>query len=242
MESKDVLRQRLEAGSVPLKARQSLVREMFEQTGCQLAEQPVTKKFSNVVCTLPGQIHSTIIVGAHYDFADEGRGIVDDWTGAALLPLLYEALKERSRKHSFQFVAFAAEERGLVGSKFFVQHMTAEQRGNTKALVNLECPGLTPPKVWVSRSAPVLVNRLSDIANSIQVPLQGINVDKVGDDDTHPFLNKKIPVISIHSVTSETLPILHSRRDNLNAVRLDDYFDAYRLVAFYLAFLDETLN
>jgi hypothetical protein len=29
----------------------------------------------------------------------------------------------------------------------------------------------------------------------------GVVVDNVGDDDTHPFLDKKISVISIHSLT-----------------------------------------
>jgi peptidase M28-like protein len=242
LEPKEVLQKRLEAGGVPLKDRQAVIRQMFEQAGCRVTEQPVNKKFANVICSLPGQIPSTIIVGGHYDFPEEGRGIVDDWSGTALLPSLYEALKNEPRKHSYQFVAFAAEEQGLIGSDYFVKKMTAEQRENTLAFVNLECLGLTPPKVWVSRSTPMLVGRLGEIANAIRVPLQGVNVDKVGDDDTHPFLNKKMPVISIHSVTSETFPILHSKRDNLEAVHMSDYFDAYRLVAFYLAYLDVKLN
>jgi hypothetical protein len=72
----------------------------------------------------------------------------------------------------------------------------------------------------------------------VQVPLQGVNVDKVGDDDSHPFMDKGVPVITIHSMTQETWPLLHSRRDNLKAVDLDQYYAAYRLVAFYLKYLD----
>lgn len=48
-------------------------------------------------------------------------------------------------------------------------------------------------------------------------------------------------MISIHSVTSETLPILHSKRDDIMAVQMDDYDAAYRLVVFYLAYLDNKL-
>lgn len=59
-----------------------------------------------------------------------------------------------------------------------------------------------------------------------------------GDDDTHPFLYKMIPVISIHSITQDTFAILHSSRDNIAAIHSDDYYNAYRLVAFYLAYLD----
>jgi hypothetical protein len=66
-------------------------------------------------------------------------------------------------------------------------------------------------------------------------------VEQVGDDDTHPFLDKKIAVISIHSVTQETFGILHSSRDNLSVIRKDDYYNSYRLIAFYLALLDMKL-
>jgi hypothetical protein len=81
-----------------------------------------------------------------------------------------------------------------------------------------------------------------EIANATQIPLQGVNVDDVGDDDTHPFLSKKLPVICIHSVTQEKWQILHSQRDKLSAINPGDYYDAYRLVAFYLNYLDVRLS
>ena len=70
------------------------------------------------------------------------------------------------------------------------------------------------------------------------IPLQGVNVDRVGDDDTHPFLSAHIPVISIHSVTQETWSILHSPRDRMDAINFEDYYAAYKLAAYYLAYLD----
>jgi Zn-dependent M28 family amino/carboxypeptidase len=236
--TQDVLLKRLDAGGVPLNQRQAAARELFEQVGCSVVEQPVNKKFSNVICTLPGQTASTILVGAHYDYIEEGRGIVDDWSGVALLTSLYETLKTQPRQHTYQFVAFAAEEKGLIGSQFFVKSMSGEQRASMQAVVNLECLGLTPPKVWASRSTPILLIRLGEIASAIRVPLQGVNVEQVGDDDTRPFLKQKMPVITIHSVTTETFSVLHTRRDNRAALHADDYAAAYRLVAFYLAYLD----
>src|SRR5277367_1731988 len=105
LESKDALETRLEAGRVPAKQRQSAMRRLFEDAGCATSEQPVNRKGANVICALPGGTVSTIIVGAHYDYAEEGHGIVDDWSGAALLPSLYSALKLAPRRHAFQFVA-----------------------------------------------------------------------------------------------------------------------------------------
>jgi hypothetical protein len=116
--------------------------------------------------------------------------------------------------------------------------MTPEQKALTRAFVNLECLGLTTVKVWTSRSTPALVARLSEVARMLGIPLQGVNVDRVGDDDTHPFLSAHIPVISIHSVTQETWSILHSPRDRMDAIDFEDYYAAYKLAAYYLAYLD----
>jgi len=50
---------------------------------------------------------STIVVGAHIDFSDSGRGVIENWTGASLLPSLFEALRQSPRKHKFVFVGFS---------------------------------------------------------------------------------------------------------------------------------------
>ena len=71
---------------------------------------------------------------------------MDDWSGTSLLPSLYTALKEQKRRHTYVFVAFASEERGLVGSAYFVKKLSAEQKSSLRAFVNLECLGLTRSK------------------------------------------------------------------------------------------------
>jgi Zn-dependent M28 family amino/carboxypeptidase len=233
-----LVKSRLERGAVVARQRQATIRELFNDVGCSVEEQPIDKKSGNVICTLPGQTNSTIVVGGHFDFVDHGKGIVDDWSGASLLPSLYHALKSRPRSHTFVFVAFAGEERGLVGSSLYVRNLTADRKALIRAFINLECLGLTPIKVWTHRSTPALAARLSEVARAIDITIQGVNVDQVGDDDTHPFLSAEIPVLTLHSVTQETLGILHSERDRVDAIHFDDYYTAYRLAAYYLAYLD----
>ena len=233
-----VVKSRLESGAVEHRQRQAVIRDLFAEAGCPVEEQKIDKSSGNVVCTLTGLTSATIVVGGHFDFANHGKGIVDDWSGVSLLPSLYQSLKSRPRQHTYVFVAFTGEERGLVGSSRFVNGLTPEQKSLTRAFINLECLGLTPVKVWVSRSAPALVRHLNLVANSVGIELQGMNVDNVGDDDTHSFLRAKIPVIPIHSVTSETLSILHSERGQLDAIYFDLFYDAFRLVGYYLAYLD----
>jgi Zn-dependent M28 family amino/carboxypeptidase len=229
---------RLDAGLVSQRQRQQEIRNLFEEVGCSVEEQQVDKKHANVFCTLPGQTTSTIVVGGHFDFVERGEGIVDDWSGTSLLPSLFQALKIVPRRHTYVFVAFTEEERGLIGSSYYVKKLTNEQKPLIRAFVNLECLGLTSAKVWIHRSTPALVVRLGEVARAVDLPLQGVNVEQVGDDDTHPFLSAKIPVITIHSVTQETLPVLHTDRDRKEAIHPDEYYDTYKLLAFYLAYLD----
>ena len=69
-----------------------------------------------------------------------------------------------------------------------------------------------------------------------------MNVDNVGTTDSEPFRQQKIPAITVHSVTQETLKILHSKADTIEAVHLDEYYRTYRLLAAYLAVLDQKLG
>jgi Zn-dependent M28 family amino/carboxypeptidase len=233
-----LVKTRLERGVVKPKQRQATILELFNDVGCAAEEQSINKSAANVVCTLPGETDSIIVVGGHFDFVEQGKGIVDDWSGASLLPSLYQSLKSKPRRHTYVFVAFAAEERGLVGSSRYVKNLTTEQKAAIRAFVNLECLGLTPVKVWLRRSTPFLVAGLDEVARALHITLDAVNVDNVGDDDTHPFLTAHIPVLSIHSITPKTWRILHSGRDRLEAINFDDYYVAYKLVAYYLAYLD----
>ena len=233
-----LVKDRLEAGEVSRKHRQAKIRELFSDAGCTSEEQAVDKNSGNVICTLAGETKSAIVVGGHFDFIDRGRGIVDDWSGTSMLPSLYQALKSRPRKHTYVFVAFAAEERGLIGSSLYVKKLTPDQKGDLRAFINLECLGLAPAKIWLSRADRALAERLLEVAQTFQIPMQAVNVDRVGDDDTRPFLSAKLPVITIHSLTQETFRNIHNERDRIEAIHFDDYYSTYKLVAFYLAYLD----
>lgn len=242
----EVIQQRLELVKPKLAERRGTLENMFEEVGCagdRLAREPVPhSKEPNVICTLPGDGGGEITVGGHFDAVDEGTGAVDDWSGVALLPSLYESLKDRPRHHRFVFIGFAAEEQGLAGSREYVKALSRERIAAIRAMVNLECLGLNPPVVWQSRADKRLLNLYAQLAGAIHIPVAGVNVENVGDDDSHPFLDAKIPVITFHSVTQDTIGILHSAKDNLKAIHPDDYYAAYRLAVAYLAYLDNALE
>lgn len=236
--SQDTVMDRLRAGLVTQGHRQETVSKLFSDAGCEASTQKVGREANNVICTLTGESPGTIIVGGHFDFVTRGTGIVDDWSGTSLLPSLFEALKKQPRRHTFVFVAFTEEELGLYGSSYFVKKLSPDQRKEVRAFVNLECLGLSTAKVWSNRATPSLLARLDEVARAIGLDLKGVNPDNVGDDDSHPFLFAHMPVISIHSISQDTLRVLHSPADSMTAIHPDLYYEAYRLTAVYLAYLD----
>lgn len=237
------IQRRLEMVERNNSGRQKVLEDLFRDVGCtDLEEQHVPGSLEpNIICAHGGADSGVITVAAHYDFSGKGTGAVDDWSGASMLPSLYQSIETTVRRHRFIFVGFTGEEAGLSGSRTYVKRLAKDDRVMIRAMVNLECLGLSEPKVWAHRADKGLLDTYFRVANALGVPPAGVNVDNVGDDDSHPFLNAKIPVITIHSVTQETLPILHSSRDEIRAINPDHYYTAYRLVATYLTYLDSSL-
>jgi hypothetical protein len=245
---RDVIETHLKSFSDRNGEREMLIRKWLAEAGCansNLSEQSIERKFPpNVICVLPGESPDAIVVGAHTDHVDDfGDGVVDNWTGAVLLPSLLYSLSAKTRHHTFIFVGFSAEERGLLGSRYYVGHVNATQRAAIKAMVNFDSLGLGPTKVWASRADKVLLDPLTTTAAATHLPLGAVNVDSVGaSTDSESFARYHIPRITLHSVTTETFSILHSSSDKLAAIKMNDFYDTYKLMAEYLSYLDLMLQ
>jgi hypothetical protein len=242
----EVLEQRLKEVARSNRDRKLRLAAMMEEAGCAgeaLTRQAVKgSRLPNVICTLPGEGAGVIVVGAHYDKVSVGMGAVDNWSGTVLLPGLVESLLRMPRRHTFVVVGFTDEEKGLVGSRGYLTLLSDEQRAEIRAMINLDTLGLSPTKGWLSRADKHLAERLAATAAAVGLPLEWVNVDAVGSSDSESFRARGIPAITIHSLTQETLPILHSTRDTLAAVRFQDLYETYRLMAAYLAVLDAALS
>jgi putative aminopeptidase FrvX len=246
--TKEIVETRLKKYKGNDKQREETLKQMFLESGCDgpnLTEQAVKgTKLPNLICVLPGASEKVIIVGAHYDHVIDGDGVVDNWSGASLLPSLYESLKREPRTHTYIFVGFCDEERGEVGSRFYAHQMTDEQVAATDAMVNMDTLGLAHTEIWASHSDKKLTTAIVNVANLLKVPIAAVNVEQIGSTDSVQFSARKIPSITIHSLTQETWNdgILHSYRDRLSAIHLDDYYETYQLVAGYVAYLDRLLQ
>lgn len=102
----------------------------------------------NVIAYIPGKKKSknTIVFTAHYDHL--GRmgadtyfpGANDNASGTAMLFTMAKHFKENPANCNVMFIAFAGEEAGLVGSKYFVEHPIIKLN-KIKFLVNLDIMG-----------------------------------------------------------------------------------------------------
>lgn len=241
----DVIESRLNSLSKDNAEREATVKKFFVDAGCaeHLSEAPVKHvKLPNLICILPGQTEKVILVGAHFDHVSAGDGAVDNWSGASLLPSLYQSIKATPRRHTFVFVAFAAEEQGLVGSHYYVTQMSAADVACTEAMINIDSLGLGPTEAWVSHADPYLAGLLGWTAKALNLPIARVDVEAVGSADSEEFRKRKIPSLTVHSITQQTLPILHHSADKVRAIRMTDYYDSYRLLAGYLVILDDALG
>ena len=247
LQARETVESHLKSFSTRNGEREALIRKWLAESGCadeNLSEQALDRILPpNVICVLPGETQEVIVVGAHTDKVERaGDGVVDNWTGATLLPSLLYSLSGQPRHHTLIFIGFSGEEKGLVGSRYYVDHLGKEQRARIEGMVNFDSLGLGPTEVWASHADRVLLNGLASVAAASKLPMTLMNVPKGASADSESFAPYHIPRITLHSVTSDTWSILHSRFDNLAAIKMNDYYDSYQLIAEYLAYLDETLK
>src|SRR5690348_9202882 len=105
-----VIEERLDRAVDKNSERERTLAELFQNVGCnqeKLVEQRVKgSRTPNLICTLRGTEDATVIVGAHYDKAADGHGAVDNWSGASLLPSLFQALNSKARRLTFILIGF----------------------------------------------------------------------------------------------------------------------------------------
>ena len=154
----------------------------------------------NVVAELPGASEEIVVVGAHYDSVWRGPGVIDNATGVEGLRRVAERLRNGSHPRTLRFVAFGAEEIGLVGAR---RHMARiRERGEARrvvGMVNLDCIG-HGEKLELLCSPEALLERTRAMADRLGLPDRYEVVTELGQEagtDHLPFAQAGIPALSI---------------------------------------------
>ncbi len=188
----------------------------------------------NVMALLPGEgplAEEVIVVGAHYDHlgyrTKNGEitvfnGANDNASGTAAVLEIARLLSQRKQKlpRSVLFIAFSAEERGLVGSFFYVKHPVLPIE-KTVAMVNLDMVGcMEDNQVMASGSGTsklltkmvIRAARDNDL-NLIEMP------GRIGGSDHVPFYTHEVPVV--HFITTSGWKDYHKPTDDLETLDFD---------------------
>jgi hypothetical protein len=238
---KSLVLQRMKSIPETNAARAARLKELFTQAGCNgnsLMEQKVEGiEGANIICRLGNGERDTVIVGGHYERSSSPLRPLDNWSGASLLPALYQSLRERKRNHSFVFVAFADSGNEPLGAEFFARNLTHSELRRAEAMINVDALGLSPTKVWTAHSDKDLVHDLIVMVYALKLPASQIDIAAVGNTDSDPFAERHIPQITIHSLTQQNVSTGATTQ-----FRPNNYYDTYRLLCGYLAYLDKSLK
>jgi Zn-dependent M28 family amino/carboxypeptidase len=92
-----------------------------------------------VIAIKDGESTQAIVVGAHYDAVDEGGlGADDNASGVAVMLEVAALVANESTPYTIYFVAFGAEEVGLLGSDAFVSSLGEGDLADIILMVNLD--------------------------------------------------------------------------------------------------------
>ncbi|KAB2334549.1 M20/M25/M40 family metallo-hydrolase [Cytobacillus depressus] len=75
-----------------------------------------------------------VILGAHHDSVVGAPGANDNASGVGLMLELARVYKGYNTDKTLKFIAFGSEERGLLGSKYYVEQLSQEQRDQIEAV------------------------------------------------------------------------------------------------------------
>lgn len=251
--TQSVLQKRMQPAPASQPERAARLRQLFTESGCthdRLTEQDLgSGAGANVICRLPGKSKESIIIGAHY-----GPSVPDNWAAALLLPSVYQSLAGRKRHHSFIFIAFADGSHDLAGAEFFAGQMNQADASQTGAMINLEALGFSPTKLSSSVSDKKLLESFVTVMYVLKQVASQVDISKALRLDSEPFASRNIPQITIHSLTQDAVADLQVKEEELvsdpqndfahieSGFRPSAYYNSYRLISGYLAYLDEILK
>lgn len=192
----------------------------FQQT--QTVETRITQNVFTE--TIGGDPENVIMLGGHLDSVVAGAGINDDGSGTSLVLEIKTALEKFRVKNKVRFAWWGAEENGLLGSKYYTQHLNVSEANNILAYLNFDMVargyfgvfdgdgsthGLAAPpgSEWIEKTF------VEDMTS------KGINVTAArftGGSDYQSFFNIGKPVGGLHTGTGvEQDPCYHQKCDTI---------------------------
>ena len=192
----------------------------------------------NVIGYLPGKTDTTIVIGAHYDHLGYGgpgsgsrylgserlihNGADDNGSGtSAMLELArYYASRRETNHHSMLFMGFSGEEKGLLGSSYFVKNPTID-KDKIFMMVNMDMIGRLSGEdkglaIFGTGTSTEFINYFDTLSDD-RVKLTS-KESGTGPSDHTSFYNQNIPVLGFFTGAHEDY---HKPEDDPDKIELD---------------------
>jgi len=88
-----------------------------------------------------GDPNNVVMVGAHLDSVNAGPGIQDNGSGSAAILEVAEQMAKVKPRNQVRFALWGAEEANLVGSTYYVNNLSAEERDRIALYLNFDMIG-----------------------------------------------------------------------------------------------------
>ena len=182
-------------------------------------------------------------------YGNDSAGASDNASGVAVLMELANAFGARSLKNlKVTFVAFGAEELGLLGSNHhFFSNRTAWEKNRTYA-ISIDMPAAkgkfgynekygVPPR----KTDPYLNAEIQEAARQTGIACEKIGFPPGSGSDHMPFHERGVPGTLVGALSKESIKTIHTSKDDLSAVDYDRLGDACRLFYRLVLNMDESL-
>jgi aminopeptidase YwaD len=200
----------------------------------------------NVMASIKGKTKpdSFIVFTAHYDHLGKMgddiyfAGANDNASGCAMLLSLaqFYAQAQNQPDYSILFIAFGAEEAGLVGSTYFVEHPIIQLQ-QIKFLLNMDIVGTGNEGITVVNATEHLAE--FDVLKSINAQgnyFSTINArGKAANSDHYPFSQKKVKSFFIYTLGG--IKAYHDIDDRSETLPLTKFEDLFTLIIKFSQYL-----
>ncbi|MFF3376173.1 M28 family metallopeptidase [Streptomyces sp. NPDC002680] len=155
----------------------------------------------NLIADWPGgDPEQVIMAGSHLDSVTSGAGINDNGSGSAAvleIALAVSRAQYQPTKH-LRFAWWGAEELGLVGSRYYVNNLSAANRARIDGYLNFDMIGSPNPGYFVYDDDPTIEQTFKDYYAGLGIATE-IETEGDGRSDHAPFKNVGVPVGGLFS-------------------------------------------
>jgi Zn-dependent M28 family amino/carboxypeptidase len=221
------------------KERLSAARKLFEKMGAPPEEFSLVKvrDAENLIVIRKGTEPGKVVIGAHYDFENAGCGAIDNWTGIVAMAHAYRSVKQLGARKTVIFAAFGNEEDGLYGSRGMARAIPDSEVPDYCAMINIDSFGMAVPLVFEDVSSDKLSALAKEKAAEMKIPINGVSLPSASADSAS-FVARRIPAVTLSGLSAQWESVLHTKKDQVQAVNYTSVYLGYRLALAVWAAVD----